>query len=417
MRQHPEILAWRILLAAFFTFLLICGSLVYIVQWYLFQSTVPLKIELTAARGTVIAVQPGTQQELAVSGQQGDLSAGVNVRTDANAQALLTFFDPEDGAPIASVVVLRDSQIEIDQASAPRFRLNKEPFRIQIISPYGRSEIIIQEGTRREVSFVLTAPKVQVQTAESGHYVIDISEQNTRVTTLSGQSQVTERDEGHVARLRSGQYTIIGRNDTGRPEIKVTEALLENGNFDRNDVGWKFLSDGEPAGQVFYAWIAGRHGVVLDRSQSNWPGVELSHGETRLFQDLNLEVSDYGYLELRGTFYIEEQSLSTCGIQGSECPLMLRIDYLDVLGTPRTYIHGFYASHDPALNYPLACASCRTEHERINQQTWYTFKSGNLFTVLPSEQQPLVIQQVSFYASGHAYKVYVTELELVGAPE
>ncbi|HQA68852.1 MAG TPA: hypothetical protein PK801_11045, partial [Aggregatilineales bacterium] len=116
---------------------------------------------------------------------------------------------------------------------------------------------------------------------------------------------------------------------------------------------------------------------------------------------------------LRGTFYVDEQSLSTCGQLGSECPMMMRMTYIDEQGVEREYIQGFYAYHDPSLDYPLTCDSCRAEHERISLQSWYTFRSGNLLTVLPAEQKPAIIQQVRFYASGHAYRVYVSEIELL----
>ncbi len=117
-----------------------------------------------------------------------------------------------------------------------------------------------------------------------------------------------------------------------------------------------------PPGSVYNAVIDGRPVVVFDRSQENWPGIRLGHGETGLIQSIEMDVSEYPTLELRATFYVDEQSLSTCGQRGSECPMMFRIDYVDVQGGERAYITGFYALHDPAaaIRWPVTPAALTT---------------------------------------------------------
>ena len=96
--------------------------------------------------------------------------------------------------------------------------------------------------------------------------------------------------------------------------------------------------------------------------------------------------------------------------------MMIRMQYVDVQGVEREFIQGFYAFHDASLSYPLTCDSCRAEHERVNLRTWYTYESGNLLTNLPQEQRPAMIRQIRIYASGHGYRTYVTEVELLALP-
>jgi hypothetical protein len=141
-----------------------------------------------------------------------------------------------------------------------------------------------------------------------------------------------------------------------------------------------------------------------------------SNGETRCltyFGQNGLDVSGYTYLEIRATFKINYQSLNACGIFGSECPLMLRMDYIDEGGVERRWFHGFYSLLDLQLNYPLSCNSCRQEHDQINEKTWYTYQTGNLFALLGPDQKPKTIVNVQFYASGHQYDVFVGEVSLL----
>jgi hypothetical protein len=117
---------------------------------------------------------------------------------------------------------------------------------------------------------------------------------------------------------------------------------------------------------------------------------------------------------LRATFNIQYQSLAVCGQKGSECPLMLQIDYRDENGVGQRWFHGFYAAENEQLNYPLSCDSCASEHEHVNEKVWYTYDSGNLFNLFPPGKRPVAISNVQFYASGHQYDVYVGEVALLG---
>lgn len=417
MRQNPERLAWRILLASFLVFLILCASTIYLTQWYLFRSMTEMRVTLKAARGTVTITLPTTREEIAVSGERSGLTAGTTIRTDTNSQAVLTFLGRQSDEPIASVVVLRDSEIVLQQALAPRFGLNRNPFMIAIQALSGRSEILILRPNERGLALMVTSPHATIALREVGHYALEVTDQRTRVSTQKGLATVTDLASGTTINLTSNRQTLLGQSsNNGPPVLEAEISLLRNSDFSQGvDTAWQLTSVGDPAGKVYGAAIEGRPSLVLDRSQSNWPDLQLDHGETRLTQEVNADVSTYDYLEIRGAFYVEEQSLSTCGIEGSECPMMIRLDYLDANGTERVFIHGFYAYYNPGLNFPLACDTCRTEHEGISMRTWFTYRSGNLINILPPDQRPAYIQRLSFYASGHAYKVYVAEMDLLVA--
>jgi hypothetical protein len=147
-----------------------------------------------------------------------------------------------------------------------------------------------------------------------------------------------------------------------------------------------------------------------------------THGETGCSQlfgpsgQVGLRVDSYETLELRTTFYVQGHSLDACGVQGSECPMMLQMDYVDENGRPNRWFQGFYGQLTSRLDYPLTCVSCSRDHKRVNDRVWHTYESGNLFALLPEGARPASILNVRFYASGHDYDVYVGDLSLLASP-
>jgi hypothetical protein len=167
---------------------------------------------------------------------------------------------------------------------------------------------------------------------------------------------------------------------------------------------------------------AGRFEVV---TEDGYPALRLfrgegadSHGETNCaltFSASNgLDISRFDYLAVRSTFKIRPHTLSACGLEGSECPLMLRMDYYTPSQVdPIWWIHGFFTSFNPGIESPFTCDTCNDRHEIINPDRWYTYESGNLITTLPPDKQPSALLNLRFYASGHQYDVFISEIELL----
>ncbi len=415
-RSNPERVAWRVLIASFTVFVLLCGATIYLIQWYLFESDVRLDVELTAARGTVRMLEPSAEQEAAVADRRTDQRFPFEVRTDTS-QAILHITTHAGELPVASVVALHDTALTLLDANGPRFGFNNDPYTVQLSMAAGRTELRLLDVGSHETDVTLSTPHADVRITQPGHYLVDTTEDRTRVTVRRGTAYVTAPTSNALVEVPANHSTTVDHTSELPGIVPAEERLVANGDFLLPFAGsWTFYDDSVlPSGAALNRVFAGQESLTLDRSQEHSPGLTLDHGETGLRQDVDRDVRGYSYLELWGTFYVEEQSLSTCGQEGSECPMMIRMRYIDVQGIEREYIQGFYAYHDPALEYPLTCDSCRGEHERITLQSWYTFRSGNLFTVLPPEQQPAIIQQVRFYASGHAYRVNVSEMELLAS--
>lgn len=410
---NAEARAWRILLASFVTFLSICALAVYGLQWFLFQSVVPLKATLSVARGTARIVVPTSQGELAVTDIRTDLGAGTIIQTDASSQAVVTFQDPSSSIPIAALVVFRDSQILVKEMSAPQFGLNRSPYRIAIVGMAGRGQVRIFGGLKNEIALTVSTSQAEGAFSEPGLYWFDANEQWSRFAVTEGGASVKSVTADRPVTLVTGNWVSIDSGSSTVSSLPDQVSIVNNPDFSRPySVGWRSYDASEPAGSVYNSRIDGRDVVVIDRSQEKYPALTLNHGETGLSQVIDANVEDLTNVEVRITLFIDEQNLSACGIAGSECPLMFRLEYTDAEGVDRVYIHGFYANHDPGLGYPLLCDTCRAEHDRISLQSWYTY-SENLFSLIPPDQRPSIIRNISLYSSGHAYKVYVAEADLV----
>ena len=417
MRTNPERFALNVLLAAFAGFLLLCGGTIYAIQWFIFQSQVPMDITLTVSRGTVSVVPPDTEEAIAVTDQRNNLAIGGRISTDTTSQGLLSFKDPRTDRLVAEWVLHHDSDVTLDSALAPRFGLNPRHYMITVTSRNGGSEALLLTTTSRQVDFTINTRHATALFNRAGHYLLDISDDETRLTTRQGLAEVMTQGE-HAVTLDPDERAIVKGTDA---ELVVQDAerdLLENGYFRLPDMaGWNGYTLGsDPRGTASSIIYEGRPVVLLDRPTELFVDTPFNHGEVGLNQTLNLPAHSLAFLEMRATFRVTEQSLSTCGFAGSECPLMMRMNYLDQAGEERVWIHGFYVTHNPALEYPLRCDSCALDHERLAPNRWHTFESGNLMTLLPAEQKPAVITDFRFYASGHAFKVYVAEMNLLGAP-
>jgi hypothetical protein len=126
-------------------------------------------------------------------------------------------------------------------------------------------------------------------------------------------------------------------------------------------------------------------------------------------------VTQYNYLSLQAVLYINYQSLEGCGVEASECPLMLYIDYTDVNGVSgRRWFHGVYvkplASSSP---WKRLCDDCLQEHILIYEKTWYIYNSGNWLNLFVADRRPAKINAISFYAEGHEYDVFVDEVAIL----
>jgi hypothetical protein len=422
--RSPERLAWITLLSSFAIFLCLSLSGLLVVRWFLFESTANLRTEVRVGRGTV-----GVQNLNESGGQQAvrinrTISRDDLITTDEIAQGDIQLIDTSNqDRVIGNVVILPGSQVKLASATRPRFHLGNDQYEIELVDFEGRLEIEIPANLPRAMNMQVKNTNGTFILREAGMFLLWSLPNEMIVVARSGDILFTPL-QSQSFRINSGQKMVFNIADRAI-RYEVIDELFPNPLFNQStELGvpdsWGCYSFAEnpdaPRGSISLFTLEGRRSMVFHRQGQN-----IGFGETACRQPLGdrtagLDVTKYETLRIRATMEIRWQSLGICGSQGSECPVMLELTYLNELGIEQRWIHGFYAfEHGDTTNLPRACDSCLIEHERLTPGNWYTYESGNLFD-LPEGFRPTKLKQIRFYASGHEYEVAIGEVSLLGEP-
>jgi len=134
------------------------------------------------------------------------------------------------------------------------------------------------------------------------------------------------------------------------------------------------------------------------------------HTEAALQQKLDRDVRDFDRLQVSLDVKLDSQSLSGGGLQSTEFPIIVRLDYKDLWGNDKFWTHGFY--YQNKAGYAIAPDPWgRPSGEQIPQGVWYPYESGNLIELL-GENRPARITGLRVYASGWKYDSSVSEIQL-----
>lgn len=416
--------AWVIMFGSFMLFCTSSVALTAGVYFVLFQSTEPMDTIVQVGRGTVV-IQDEFQQRAPRSGRNYLANLPAAVSTDAQTQAVINFLlDDDQSRALATITLKNDAEVTINQAQQPRFGWSNGQYFVDLRAIRGRFEVFINRVENRSFRIqVHTLDDALILLDTPGRYSLTLDDSSVRLASQHGIAAFLTADRQNNRLVTSGQEAILL---AGRDAPVLTPGprnLLDNSLFSfelsEGQSGitlptlWQCSnpSDDLPRGRYTSDVWAGRLGLRFLRAEG-----ASSHGETTCEQSVAFEqrdVSGYSYLELRTTFLLNYQSLSECGVEGSECPMMLYMRYVDVGGNVREWYKGFYYSANPQSDYPIRCASCAETHDQINEKTWYTYETGNLMALLPEDERPQRIETVRFYASGHQYDVFISDIALL----
>ncbi|HIE39308.1 MAG TPA: hypothetical protein EYH30_07555 [Anaerolineales bacterium] len=405
MNNYRERLAWLILLVSFtFCVGLIVGMPLG-VRHFLRTASTDQKAALEPQRGTPRVQRRGRGPVIALIGPMWDVPAGTVVTTDDSAQSLLTLYAPgEEPAVVATIQIYGDTEMVLVSSRSPRFKVSPLPHRVVLEMRVGRIRVSVTPAGERNTVVELHTPHLTALLDE-GSYEARVRPARSEVTVRDGAAQVTSAN-GESVTLEESQRTVA---QIGGSTLEVGSAernLLTNGNFRQPlEGGWEEYHNEQqpPAGEVEIIEFEGRPVARFHRNG-------IGHAEVGIRQEINYDIRDFTSLVLHLSVRVQGQSLPGCGSAGSECPIIIRVDYKDIYGTDRTWYYGFF-SGDPGGNflYPW--------DEQIPFQTWYTFDSGNLIdSKNPTGafvEPPALIKSVAIYASGHSFDALVTEVELL----
>lgn len=426
--KYMQRIAWLVVWSAFALFCVVCVGSTLGVYYFLFQSTVSLDATLSVGRGTSV-ITSSDLSERGVRLQRESLNnRPAQISTDLQSQSTIafTYVAPDDFTRlIASVTLKNNSVVSLRRATRPRFDWSSGQYVIELGNFEGDMEVLVLGGLERALVVQISTRRGElIVLNEPGRYTISSGSTRVYVANRAGEAVLFSPDRSSNLLIPQGQEAVMfaGRKPVFSPPRLN---LLENGMFVFEPFtgstdgtvtlpgrwGCTNIQREAPRGVFKPGIFEGRPALWLRRAEN-----ASSNGETRCRQPFPAPgkvVSQYNYLELETTFLINFQSLSECGVEGSECPMMLHLEYLDVNGIEREWYQGFYYALDPLYEaYKPRCASCIQDHVQVNEKVWYTYETGNLINILPDDARPASITNVEFYASGHQYDVYMSEIAL-----
>lgn len=423
---HPiSRIAWAVLVMSFAMLCGLCSITTFGIYTFLFTSTVPMEMRLAVGRGTALVIN----QDFAERGVRvtEDITARpVAVSMDSQSQANVSVLLPaEDGGEprlLSSITLKSSTDVRFQQAVRPRFSWTNAGYHMTMRSFFGRMDVVVTgEYGRSFLMEITTVDGRLVQINGAGRYTLEATNDRVRVITYEGEAVLYSNNRSQNRIIPRGTEGVIyaERSD---PTVSVTrQNIVENGLFAFTNApevgvplpgrwGCTNVQDDSPRGTYMMDNWLGRPALRLVRGQG-----ASSHGETRCLQPISPDFQDvrgYNFLELDASFLISYQSLSDCGTRGSECPMMLRMVYEDENGIEREWFQGFYTTTNPTVSWPPRCESCTQDHLQINEKVWYTFETGNLFNIIAPALRPAKIKLIEFYASGHQYDLFVSEISL-----
>ncbi len=434
-RVETHHLAWAVLGTFFGIFCTLCLTTSFGVYYFMFQSDVSMTAVVQVARGTVGIVSADLSQRFEFD--QAAITRDDTVLTDGQSQSQLVLLDSQQSDQVIAALTLKnDTELVVRRITQPRFDWSRSMYRIELDGVRGEFDVFVPDSFQsgQQVELRLNLPhETGVVVTEAGSYMVTITDDQIQLQSRQGVAQLVPPGRGDGRSVVAGQTGIF---DTRTDSVAMSanyEELIANNIFSLPPAEISQLATGTATAfelwnctdrtytdiPGFLEWrvFQGRLALHVVRSGTSAPG------QTGCIQPLGASaqsgriVSGYDYLSLRASLLIESHSLDTCGVEGSECPVMLRVDYIDAEDEDHRWYQGFYVQANTQVDYPLRCNSpgCE-EHKRINNGTWYTYESGNLFSLFPADRQPASVLNVQFYASGHEYDVYISEISMIAAP-
>lgn len=414
-RQNPQRTAWVVLWTAFLAF---CVLLYFVpaglIGWAQ-QATVNQNIEIEY-NGTVYFRRPGfDRQEL----PQGTVPVGATLYTLGNTQVTLNFIAPGTQQSLATVVVYGGSTIVLEAAASPRFPWwsdSSHALRVQIEKGVVRVSNNGDERGRIVELQIASAPNVvtTLDTPGSNVRIDTASQTGTVITVREGEARVTAQGETRqVAADR--RVEIVPGQAPGVP-LPAERNLIRDGEFQQLiGVNWNATVSppGDTSGEIKSDIFAGRQAIRFQRINPGW-------GEVGLTQTLNdVDVRDFNSLKLQFEVFLnfQDRLIYNCGDRGTECPIMVKLRYVDVFGADREWVQGFYynASSSIGETVCLPCPEPLSEsHRQYERGQWQTYESENLHELFRSRNvAAAVLKSITVYGAGHSFDAYVTQVQLL----
>ncbi len=404
MRDNPERLAWVILLTSFFICVGLVVAIPLSIRHYALYAQIPQRVTLEVQQGPLRVTLAGRGAPVAIDSERDEIPEGTVVATDATAGRLVIRDPHAENTVVATIQLYDNTNVVLPSLRSPRFDPSPLPHQVNLEVRAGRVRVNAFNSEGRFTIVEVQTPHGSATLTE-GSYEVKVNGTDTQVTVRNGQANVNSQG-GDVVSLDPNERITIQDGHVSEP-LDAARSLVINGNFEYPlDRGWTIhrrqTDPQQPPGNIGIVTDAGREAISFYRDGSN-------HAEVSIQQEINYDVRDFSALQLHMDVRIISQNISGfggCGYLGTECPIIVRLDYKDIYGTDREWLHGFYTG-EPAEDWQINWWA-----EQIPPGNWQTYDSANLMTEL-SDSPPAQIKSLTIYASGHSFHAMVTEVELL----
>lgn len=413
MHENPHRVAWSVLITAFLVF---CVSAICVplgIRWLLVNSTQEQEAAVALVARTVYVTRPTVGVPEVLSGYIQNLPEGTRIETESASRASVSFGSPDSRDPLGSLQIFGETEIQLIGHRTPRFNFSDKAHRINLELVRGRVRASAAVGVTRPVVMMLHTPQAEIALMRPGSYSVEVLSDSTEVSVRDGAAVVAANGESVV--LTAGRRTSVALGNPPSGAFSGERNLVRNGSLGEPlSKGWttyqNLYSADESPGIVEALVKDGRPAVHFSRHGLNWSEVGIS-------QELNHDVRDYRSLRLHVAVWLAFQDLRNCGSLGSECPLMVRLEYEDASGEYHEWLQGFYYLQSSNGSIPTRCVTCpppTSDHSRIANSVWHPYDSPDLMALLATDgNAPAKINSISIYASGHSFESYVAEVELL----
>ena len=409
MNNRLERWAWVILLSSFFLCVAVAVMTPLSVRWYLRNARTNQDVVLQVQRAPLSVIYGGHGRPRSVSEDTSDIPPGSRIVAPNATSGRLLVQAPqaESTTPIATVQLYDQADLLLASARSPRFSRSSLPHHIVLEMKAGRVRVnVYGESERPTVIEVRTAQGTI--TLREGSYEVKLNAA-TEVSVRYGEAHVVCAGRQSLV-LGPRERALLGAEEIDGP-LPTARNLVANGDFQKPlENEWEFYArqtdPQQPPGNI--ELVTTSLGTE-ERSAVSFSRVAANHAELGITQEINYDVRDFSAVELQMTINIVDQDIlgfGGCGYLGSECPIIVRINYRDVYGADRDWLRGFYVG-EPAEDWFLNWWS-----EKLERQTWQAYSSGNLMEELAATP-PALIQSLTIHASGHSFDAMVTEVELL----
>jgi hypothetical protein len=416
--RERQRLAWVVLLGSFAICSIIAVAVPLGANAALQTATESLNTLVQANEGTVgIDDETGGRQAF-LAGEAGKLiEPGETVLTGNTATALVTITPPDNDQLLVRFQVYSNTDVHLLRADTPRFQVSNHERRILMKMDNGRIRITVPTFGERPSVIDVTTPQGLVTIQDPGQYSVNVTNEETQVTVQGGVASVTAHDFDDALILTAEQRAEVPTGSTPIGPLPTERNLITNGDFSAGkgqwaELPWTIERADQPAGRV-------RHLTEGGVPRLNFFRQGIGHADVSIRQSINQDVSELESLRLLLTFRILGHDLGVCGQRGSECPLFVRLNYVDEGGFSNTWQHGFYAIGetvpDVTPDVCIDCAMVQDVHERVPSLGQDFFYEVDVREELARQgrQPPRLIESILLVASGHSFEVEIVDIALM----